>query len=241
MSPSPAALRLTAAYLEFTTDETSAGSADLRIEVEASGDAAPITSTASGISSRPKAAALRWQPGDWNRVGATHTTPNLKSLAQAVINRDDWRSGNALLFAISGSGARTAESYNGNPAAAARLTIEYTSGTTTTPPTGSNVSLPARAAFYYPWFPETWTVNGSHVAYQPLSGYYDSGDRNVVDRHIEAMDYAKIDVAIFSWWGIDTHKETTRIPQLLSRTRAAKFGPEMGCLLRARGVRRSRR
>jgi hypothetical protein len=80
------------------------------------------------------------------------------------------------------------------------------------------VTLPARAAFYYPWFPETWTVNGKHVVYEPALGYYDSGDRAVVDQHINVLSYAKVAVGIASWWGPNTHRESNRIPLLLERT-----------------------
>ena len=40
-------------------------------------------------------------------------------------------------------------------------------------------SFPIKTAFYYPSFPQTWTVNGSHVFYQPSLGYYDSSDQAV--------------------------------------------------------------
>jgi hypothetical protein len=83
-----------------------------------------------------------------------------------------------------------------------------------------NLAPPIRAAFYYPWFPETWTVNGQHVAYNPLLGYYDSSDQSVVDSHIHGLDYGKMNVAIASWWGVGTHSENTRIPLLMSRTLA---------------------
>lgn len=83
-----------------------------------------------------------------------------------------------------------------------------------------NLAPPIRAAFYYPWFPETWTVNGVHVSYNPLLGYYDSSSQSVVDAHIQALDYAKTNVAIASWWGAGTHNEDTRVPQLMSRTLA---------------------
>jgi hypothetical protein len=83
-----------------------------------------------------------------------------------------------------------------------------------------NLTTPIRAAFYYPWFPETWSVNGAHVAYHPSLGYYDSSVQSVVDTHIHDMDYANVKVAIASWWGPNTHSENTRIPLLLSRTAA---------------------
>ncbi len=86
--------------------------------------------------------------------------------------------------------------------------------------TGSDVTLPATAAFYYPWFPETWVVNGAHVSYTPTLGYYDSSTQSVVDSHIQALNYAKIKVGIASWWGSGTHSENTRIPLLMNRTAA---------------------
>jgi hypothetical protein len=88
-------------------------------------------------------------------------------------------------------------------------------------PGGAQPSFPIRAAFYYPWFPETWTVNGSHVFYQPAPlGYYDSSSRAVVDQHLQALDWARFEAAIASWWGPGTHKESTRLPLLLDRTQA---------------------
>jgi hypothetical protein len=75
-----------------------------------------------------------------------------------------------------------------------------------------------RGAFYYPWYPETWTVSGIHVAYHPLLGYYNSSRRSVVDRQVRWLNYARVDVAIASWFGPGSHSESTRIPLLLDRT-----------------------
>jgi hypothetical protein len=85
-------------------------------------------------------------------------------------------------------------------------------------PLQTQVTLPARGAFYYPWYPQTWTVGGQYPHYNPSLGYYSSSDSALVDQHIGALDYAHIDVAIASWWGPDTQQETTRIPLLLNRT-----------------------
>jgi hypothetical protein len=85
----------------------------------------------------------------------------------------------------------------------------------------SQLTLPLRGAFYYPWYPATWSVNGKHVFYQPTLGYYSSDDQAVVDQHIKALEYAKVDVAIASWWGINQQSENKRIPMLLDRTIAA--------------------
>ncbi|HEC41581.1 MAG TPA: T9SS type A sorting domain-containing protein [Bacteroides sp.] len=81
-----------------------------------------------------------------------------------------------------------------------------------------SLELPLRGAFYYSWYPQTWTVGGKHVFYEPELGYYSSDDEKVVEQHIEDMDYAKIDIVIASWWGIDMQKESTRFPMLLDKT-----------------------
>ncbi|MCU0664072.1 MAG: hypothetical protein MUC50_17315 [Myxococcota bacterium] len=96
-------------------------------------------------------------------------------------------------------------------------TGSFTHSDTDTGP-GSSLVLPARGAFYYPWYPQTWSVEGSHVFYHPTLGYYSSDDVEVVDQHIEDMEYAKIDVAIASWWGMEDQHQDTRIPLLLDRT-----------------------
>lgn len=84
----------------------------------------------------------------------------------------------------------------------------------------TNVTLPVRAAFYYPWYPETWTVNGAKVATVPTLGFYTSGDPGVIAAHVEALEYAHIGVAILSWWGEGTHDEAARVPELFRQTRA---------------------
>jgi hypothetical protein len=86
------------------------------------------------------------------------------------------------------------------------------------PPAGSSLSFPVRAVFYYPWFPETWTVRGHHVRYRPRLGYYNSSDAAVVRSHIRQLQYGRFEAAIASWWGPGTHAETTRLPLLLETT-----------------------
>jgi hypothetical protein len=82
----------------------------------------------------------------------------------------------------------------------------------------SPAAAATRGAFYYPWYPETWTVGGAHVAYHPQLGYYSSSTPSVVDRHVRALNYASVDVGIASWFGPGSHSEAFRIPLLLRRT-----------------------
>jgi hypothetical protein len=84
------------------------------------------------------------------------------------------------------------------------------------PPTGlAGLTLPIRAAFYYPWFPEAWRQQGmdpfSH--YAPSLGYY-SVDAQTVSEQIKAMKYAKVQAGIASWWGQGSATDA-RIPSLL--------------------------
>jgi hypothetical protein len=82
----------------------------------------------------------------------------------------------------------------------------------------ADLSFPVRAAFYYPWFPETWTVRGDHVRYRPALGYYDSSSRAVARSHVRQLQYGRFEAAIASWWGPGTHFESERVPLLLDTT-----------------------
>ena len=58
----------------------------------------------------------------------------------------------------------------------------------------SGLAFPIRAAFYYPWYPESWNQGGiepfSH--YDPTLGYYSQDDPVVIQNQIAAMQYGKI-------------------------------------------------
>jgi hypothetical protein len=85
-------------------------------------------------------------------------------------------------------------------------------------------SLPVRAAFYYPWFPEAWNQQGLNpfTRYHPSLGYYDGGAASVIDQQIGAMLYANISVGIASWWGQRTRTDS-RLPTLLAQARGKAF------------------
>ncbi|MBI3762260.1 MAG: DNRLRE domain-containing protein [Chloroflexi bacterium] len=78
-------------------------------------------------------------------------------------------------------------------------------------------TLPTRAAFYYAWFPEAWSQKGisPFTNFSPALGIYDSSDAEIIRKHIEAMEYAHIEVGIASWWGQGTPTDQ-RTPALLT-------------------------
>lgn len=87
-----------------------------------------------------------------------------------------------------------------------------------------SLQFPLRGIFYYPWYPETWSVNSQPAKFIPDLGKYSSDDSAVIEEHIDAMDYAYSDVAIASWWGPGTSQELSRITLLMDKTYDMKSG-----------------
>jgi hypothetical protein len=126
----PPGATITDAWVQFRADEVKSGVADLTIQGHAT-DSAPAFSSANGdVSGRPRTtASVGWIPAPWDVVGeagADQRTPNLASIVQELVLRSGWSSGNAVALIISGSGTRTADSYEGGYPSL--LHIEYTTG-----------------------------------------------------------------------------------------------------------------
>ena len=85
-------------------------------------------------------------------------------------------------------------------------------------PVSPSLQYPLRGIFYYPWYPETWSVNSKPARFLPDLGKYSSDNASVIEEHIDAMDYAYSDVAIASWWGPGKNKELSRISLLMDKT-----------------------
>jgi hypothetical protein len=115
------------AYIEFETDETGSAVTNLSFYGEATDNSATFTSTAYNISNRTKtSSSVNWNNvPDWDSVSEKHRTPDISTLIQEIVNRGGWISGNALSIIVTGSGKRTAESYDGEPANAPLLTVSY--------------------------------------------------------------------------------------------------------------------
>eukprot|EP00543_Licmophora_paradoxa_P016218 CAMPEP_0202467796 /NCGR_PEP_ID=MMETSP1360-20130828/73359_1 /ASSEMBLY_ACC=CAM_ASM_000848 /TAXON_ID=515479 /ORGANISM="Licmophora paradoxa, Strain CCMP2313" /LENGTH=630 /DNA_ID=CAMNT_0049092481 /DNA_START=128 /DNA_END=2020 /DNA_ORIENTATION=- len=87
-----------------------------------------------------------------------------------------------------------------------------------TGPSNPSLQFPVRGAFYYPWYPETWSVNGVDVKYNPVLGKYSNGNPDVQRAHIDALLYARVDVAIASWWGPGEQLDRARIINLMDKS-----------------------
>ena len=123
------------AAIEFEADEPESIPTTLTIHGEAASNATSFAMTNYNLSRRLLTAAnVKWQDlPPWYWVDAKYHTPNLAPIVQEIVQRDNWKNGNALAFIIKGSGRRTAESYEGEPAAAPKLYVEYTLQTAAVP------------------------------------------------------------------------------------------------------------
>jgi hypothetical protein len=125
----PAGAVIHTAYVQFQADETDSVPTSLAIHGEASDDAAPFSASARDISSRPTtSASISWTPPAWAEVGQAgpaQRTPDLSAVIQEIVDRPGWSYDHALALIFRGTGARTAESWEGNAAAAPLLHVEY--------------------------------------------------------------------------------------------------------------------
>jgi len=132
----PQGASITNAYVQFTVDEVSTGAANLNIQGEAADNALTFSGSANNISNRTSTtAAVNWSPPDWNTVGASgldQQTPDLSAIIQEIVDRPNFVRNNAIALIVTGTGTRIAESYDGIPAAAAQLCVEFSTGCTTT-------------------------------------------------------------------------------------------------------------
>jgi hypothetical protein len=86
------------------------------------------------------------------------------------------------------------------------------------------LKFPIRAAFYYPWFPQSWNQAGMDpfTHYQPTLGYYNQDDPGIIQQQVAAMQYGNIQLGIASWWG-QGHYTDARVPVLLKAGENAGF------------------
>lgn len=129
----PARAPIAKAWVQFTVDEQQSVGTDLRIAGQAA-DNPTYFGSSLRISTRPRTSAwVGWSPAAWTQsagtAGAAQRTPDLSPVIQEIVDRSGWRSGNAMVLIVDGTGHRTARSHNAGAATAPLLHVEY-GGTT---------------------------------------------------------------------------------------------------------------
>ena len=131
----PQGADITNAYVQFKVDEVTTGDCNLTIWGEDVDNASQLTTGTNDISSRTRTtASVGWEPNIWDTAGeegVNQRTPDISSAIEEVVGRGGWSYGNALVVVLTGTGERTAESYNGDSAGAPLLHVEYTTGPAT--------------------------------------------------------------------------------------------------------------
>ena len=88
-----------------------------------------LSITTNNITNRtPTSASVNWEPPNWISVGDTgpdQRTDDLSTVVQEIVGQPGWNSGNAMVIIFSGAGKRVAEAFDGEPASAPELVIEY--------------------------------------------------------------------------------------------------------------------
>lgn len=116
------------AYIQFTCDEVSDDQTSLMVNVEDSADAAEFEEESHDLSRRDRGKnEVAWSPAEWKKTGesgSAQRSPNLGKLVQSVVNRPDWKSGNAMAFLFTGIGKRVAVSSKGPALESPRLIVD---------------------------------------------------------------------------------------------------------------------
>jgi PKD repeat protein len=124
----PAGSVITAAWVQFEADELSGAAISLTVSAEATDNAVSFTSTPFNVSSRPRiTTSVSWSPPPWTVLqerGVGQRTSSLTHVLHEVIARPGWAAGNAVAIVLTGTGARTAEAFDGT--AAPVLHVEFT-------------------------------------------------------------------------------------------------------------------
>jgi PKD repeat protein len=125
----PKGATISAAYIQFTASASNSGTMALTIAGQAADNAATFTTSTSNVSTRAKTtASVAWAPNNaWSsgQAGADQRTSDLTAIIQEIVNRSGWASGNALALIISGTGTRTAQSFDASATGAPLLHIDY--------------------------------------------------------------------------------------------------------------------
>ena len=115
--------------MQFQADETSTVVTTLDVQGQLSDNALTFASVNSNITSRPRTlAAVSWSPASWNtkgEAGLDQRTSDISTVIQEIVQQTGWVQGNSVAIIISGTGKRTAESFDGVPAAAPLLHVDF--------------------------------------------------------------------------------------------------------------------
>jgi len=161
----PQGAQILNAYVQFKVDEVNSEATSLTIQGQATDNAPTFVASSQNISSRQRTtASVAWSPVAWttvNEVGPNEQTPSLAAIIQEIVNRPGWAGGNSMAIIITGTGHRTARAYDGEPAGAPLLHVEY--GTATPTATSTSTATHTPTSTNTPGPTNTSTATATHT------------------------------------------------------------------------------
>jgi uncharacterized repeat protein (TIGR01451 family) len=132
----PDGATILSASIQFTSESSGTqNSPSNRIVGEAADNAPTFVEATNNITNRTTtAASVIWNYPPWpgkNKSDPPQQTPDISAIIQEIVDRPGWTSGNALVLIFEPNGGddnRLAHTYDGSPADAAVLTVEYSTG-----------------------------------------------------------------------------------------------------------------
>ena len=126
----PAGAIIESAFIQFVAVDVNSNATNFAIKIQDDVNPPAFEDFSSnGISNRPTmASTVSWSPVGWTIVGESdlkQRTTNLAPLLQGMVNKAGWAAGNAMAFIITGTGERDASAYDGDPAKAPILVVNY--------------------------------------------------------------------------------------------------------------------
>ena len=140
----PDGATVTGAYIEFEAKRSGRRPADIQIAIEDTTDAATFGCGADIRGRDWRDETTVWAPEPWVK-GETHRTADLAATIASLVGTDGLDADDALAFRFKGMDERTAWSFDGE-GAAARLVIEFESGTPDPPSPVEGASYTQEAA-----------------------------------------------------------------------------------------------
>ena len=133
----PKSASILKASIQFQCDNTGDTAVQMTIYGEDVGNAPTFADVAYNITTRTKTAdSAVWVVPPWATIGEAgdlQKTVDLANIVQAIVNRDDWASGNSIVFILEHSGpslsmthdanGREAETFDGEPLGAPACTV----------------------------------------------------------------------------------------------------------------------
>ncbi len=183
------------AYIQFQADETDSIATSLTIQGETTDNASTFVSANGNITTRPlTTAAVAWIPNPWTKsdAGLDQRTPDITSIIQEIVDQPGWASGNSLVIMISGTGERTAESFEGNQAAAPMLHVDLGVAQLSITPMTASVAPGGGASFTASGGDGSYTfslfANNSGGSIDPSTGAYTAGPTGGVSDTVRVTD-----------------------------------------------------